>query len=318
MAKDNFESLKQTLEFLEVIGAGEPLAEHPRAKQTLELKTAAEILKHALHPLPPTAPKVTQDSSSFPDTARQKGFPGTQDFELQGTLQGTGALPDVKTQERRLTPALKKIQSYIDEATQLAQSSKNLKELEKALHSFEGCGLKHTAMHTVFSDGNPETSVMLIGEAPGADEDRLGKPFVGLSGKLLDRMFHTIGYDRTKLYISNILPWRPPGNRPPTKEEAAMCLPFVERHIELINPKVLIFVGGTSAKTLLRTPTGITKIRGRFVDYHPYGDPNKTIPATALFHPAYLLRSPAQKRYVWMDLLTIKLALEADFNLTKA
>jgi uracil-DNA glycosylase, family 4 len=316
MVKDSFESLKQTLEFLEAIGAGEPVAEHPRAKQPLELKTAADILNQVLsqRALKAQGSAGQVPASQLPAALEAVGLPGRLDV----ARQQEGDVPAVKSPERRLTPALKKVQAYIDEATQLAQSAQTLEELEKALHSFEGCGLKHTAMHTVFSSGNPQASIMLIGEAPGADEDRLGKPFVGLSGKLLDRMFHTIGYDRSKLYISNILPWRPPGNRPPTKEEAAMCLPFVERHIELINPKVLIFVGGTSAKTLLRTPTGITKIRGRFVDYHPYGDPSKTIPATALFHPAYLLRSPAQKRYVWLDLLTIKVALEADFDLTKA
>jgi uracil-DNA glycosylase family 4 len=183
----------------------------------------------------------------------------------------------------------------------------SLEDLQKALESFQGCALKDTALHTVFSDGNPESSIMLIGEAPGADEDRLGKPFVGLSGQLLDQIIGTLGLNRRHVYITNIIPWRPPGNRPPTLEETRACLPFVKKHIALINPKILIFVGGTAAKTLLHTQEGITKLRGRWVDYS--GQEGHLIPSLALYHPDYLLRYPSKKKVVWQDMLLLMMRL---------
>ena len=191
----------------------------------------------------------------------------------------------------------------------LAQGAKSLEELKAIIQQFEGCTLKKSATNMVFADGNPEARVMVIGEAPGADEDRQGLPFVGISGQLLDRAFAAIGLDRTKIYISNILPWRPPENRQPTPQEAAMFLPFIERHIELVAPDFLIFAGGTSAKTLLKTSEGIVKLRGRWQTYSLPGL-KKPIQALATFHPAYLLRSPGQKRFVWLDMLSLKHKLE--------
>lgn len=210
-----------------------------------------------------------------------------------------------------LQPALPLIspQAVLEAARVTVQSSQTLEGLRAALQAFEGCPLKHTATHLVFGEGNPAADVMLIGEAPGADEDRLGRPFVGLSGQLLDRMFATIGYDREKFYITNILPWRPPGNRQPTLAENAACLPFVERHIELVNPKVIVLVGGTSAKTLLNRQDGIMRLRGKWLDYQTPGM-TSPIKAYAIYHPAYLLRSPGQKRIAWQDLLTLKTGLE--------
>jgi uracil-DNA glycosylase len=190
-------------------------------------------------------------------------------------------------------------------AQALAAAAQTLEQLKTAIAGFDGCALKGTATNLVFGDGNPTAKIMFVGEAPGADEDRLGKPFVGVSGQLLDRMLKWIGLDRTNFYITNILPWRPPGNRQPTAAEIAMCLPFVERHIELIDPAMLVFVGGTSAKTLLGTSDGIIRLRGRWFEYASRGMP-RPIPAIATFHPAYLLRSPAQKRETWRDLLAIK------------
>jgi DNA polymerase len=145
---------------------------------------------------------------------------------------------------------------------------------------------------------------MLIGEAPGAQEDRQGKPFVGPSGQLLDRMLATIGLDRSKVYITNVIYWRPPGNRTPTAAEIATCQPFLERQIELLQPKLLVFVGGIAARALLGVTEGVTKLRGRPFTYEA-GD-GRSIPAIVMFHPAYLLRQPAQKRYSWRDLLAIK------------
>jgi DNA polymerase len=147
---------------------------------------------------------------------------------------------------------------------------------------------------------------MLIGEAPGADEDRQGKPFVGVSGQLLDHMLASVGLDRDKVYISNVIFWRPPGNRSPTDAEIAACLPFVERHIALVKPKILVLMGGVAAKTILRTKDGITRIRGRWVDYRPAGGTSDDIiPCLPIYHPAYLLRQPAAKRQAWNDILSL-------------
>lgn len=191
------------------------------------------------------------------------------------------------------------------ESRKLAAQCNTLAELRETVEKFEGCALKQTASNTVFGDGNEQARVMFIGEAPGQDEDRQGKPFVGVSGQLLDRMLSFIGLTRENFYITNALYWRPPGNRTPTDGEVATCQPFLERHVELINPKVLIFVGGRSAKTFLDTSEGITRLRGKWKDYKTasMADP---VPAMAIFHPAYLLRNPEQKRLVWRDLLALK------------
>jgi uracil-DNA glycosylase len=188
---------------------------------------------------------------------------------------------------------------------ELAQQCQTLDDLKATMEKFDGCMLKKTAMNTVFADGNPQASIMVVGEAPGADEDIQGKPFVGLSGQLLDRILATIGLNRGNAYISNIVPWRPPGNRQPTTQEIALCQPFIERHIELVKPKLLILVGGVSAKTLLNTSEGIMKLRGRWHAYHTPGL-KAPIKALATFHPAYLLRSPGQKAQVWRDMLLIE------------
>lgn len=203
------------------------------------------------------------------------------------------------------TPTLVPAAEQSRAARELAAAARTVEELEDALRAFDGCPLKETATNLVFGDGNPNASVMLVGEAPGADEDRQGKPFVGVSGQLLDRMMAWIGLDRTSFYITNILYWRPPGNRQPTATEIAACLPFVERHIELIDPQLLVFVGGSSAKTLLGRSEGIMRLRGQWFQYQS-PRMSRPIPATAIYHPAYLLRAPAQKRDAWRDLLALK------------
>lgn len=188
-------------------------------------------------------------------------------------------------------------------------SAQNIEALKAEIAAFDGCPLKQTAMNMVFSDGNPEARIMLIGEAPGEDEDRQGKPFVGVSGQLLDRMLESIGLSRTEnVYITNVLFWRPPGNRAPTDAELAACLPFVERHIALIKPDIIVLLGGVAAKTLLRTKDGITRLRGKWVDYAPPPGSGSThaIPCLPIYHPAYLLRQPAAKRQAWGDLLSLK------------
>jgi DNA polymerase len=199
-------------------------------------------------------------------------------------------------------------------AQSLAAECKSLDDLRAAVTAFEGCGLKHTAHSTVFADGNPNASLMLVGEAPGRDEDRQGMPFVGQSGQLLDKMMAAIGRERhgdtpdNSVYIANLLPWRPPGNRNPSLEEIALCLPFLRRHIELVQPKVIIALGGISAKNLLETPTGIMKLRGRWGTFQGSDRPYDCMPT---LHPAYLLSQPGQKKYAWADLLSVKEKLDS-------
>jgi DNA polymerase len=191
-------------------------------------------------------------------------------------------------------------------ARQAAKSAKSLDELRAILEGFEGCALKATATKLVFGDGNPQAKLMLVGEAPGRDEDIEGLPFVGRSGKLLDLMLAAIGLDRSKVYIANIVPWRPPGNRTPTPQEQQICLPFILRQIELADPDILVCLGGPSAQALLGIKDGITKTRGRWFDFQTG---KRQIRALATFHPAFLLRSPLQKRFAWRDFLAIKKAL---------
>lgn len=196
-------------------------------------------------------------------------------------------------------------------AREAAANARSLDELRAALAAFDGCALKATATNLVFSDGVPGAPVMIVGEAPGADEDRQGKPFVGVSGQLLDRMLGFVGLDRTRnVYIANVIPWRPPANRDPTTAEIAACEPFIRRQIELAQPKVLLFVGNISTKTLLGTTDGIIKMRGKWRDYASPGLA-APIPVLPSFHPAYLLRTPARKADSWKDLLALQAKLRS-------
>lgn len=188
----------------------------------------------------------------------------------------------------------------------LADACTSLDALREAISNFKELSICRTATNTVISDGQPDAEIMLIGEAPGANEDIQGIPFCGESGQLMDNLLRWVGLERSRnIYISNTVFWRPPGNRKPTPEELAVCRPFVEKHIALVKPKILLLIGGTATLSLLDTKTGITKLRGQYFDYtNPYLD--EPIPATALFHPSYLLRSPMQKKSFWFDLLAIR------------
>lgn len=222
----------------------------------------------------------------------------------------TPADPRPPTPEPRLQPLHHAPAAAIAEARRAADSATTRDELEEAVRNFEGCALKRTATKTVFSDGNPQAKLMLIGEAPGAQEDMQGIPFCGASGMLLDKMFAAIGYDRTSFYITNTLFWRPPGNRTPTTEELAICQPFVEKHVALMDPELIVLVGGTAARVILNTETGITRLRGKSYSYRtPYKD--KDYPVAVIYHPSYLLRSPAHKKVTWQDLLAIKAKMNA-------
>jgi len=252
-------------------------------------------------PPPPARPMLSEaplpapaDGFAAPRPAPPAaGKPGSPASRPPATARGTQAV---------ITPVVANPAAI--GARELAGAAQSLAELVEALAAFDGCALKKTATNLVFADGNPAARVMFVGEAPGADEDRAGKPFVGVSGQLLDRMVAWIGLDRTNFYITNILFWRPPGNRTPTSDEVAACIPFVIRHIELVSPAVLVPVGGPATEALLHRRDGITKLHGRWFDYQSPGLA-QPIPTFPIFHPAFLLRSPAQKRAAWRDLLTL-------------
>ena len=198
------------------------------------------------------------------------------------------------------------------QARHVAAEAQTREHLRQALLEFHACALRQTATKLVFADGNPDAGLMLVGEAPGAEEDLAGLPFVGASGKLLDRMLASIGLDRTQYLITNVIPWRPPGNRPPTDLEVAQCLPFLIRHIELVRPKHLVLLGALASQSLTGRTDGIRRLRGQWLklSFPALADPVPTLPT---FHPAYLLRTPAAKREAWADLIKLKIAL----NLTR-
>ena len=200
----------------------------------------------------------------------------------------TAAMPDENT---------------VNSARQIARSATTLNELREALVAFKGCNLHLSAKNMVFGDGNPHADIMLIGEAPGRDEDIHGLPFVGPSGRLLDLMLAAIKLDRDNTYLTNIIPWRPPGNRTPTAQEIEICRPFIERHIELVNPKLMILLGGAAAKILLNSTEGIVKLRGRWKTVEMS---DRQIDVMTIFHPVNLLDHPAQKKKAWRDLLMVR------------
>ncbi|MGA0598942.1 uracil-DNA glycosylase [Enterovirga sp. CN4-39] len=194
-----------------------------------------------------------------------------------------------------------------ENARMRAREAGTLAELEAMVAAFEGCALKRTAKQLVFADGNPQAEIMLVGEAPGAEEDRAGKPFVGRAGQLLDRMLASVGLDRSHVYIANVVPWRPPGNRTPTPQEVAICLPFTLRQIELCAPRILVTLGAPATQTLLGLKEGIKRVRGRWVAYSGLQHPVRALP---MLHPAYLLRQPIDKRLAWRDLRLLRRALD--------
>jgi uracil-DNA glycosylase len=231
-------------------------------------------------------PATHRQTDPIPDRPRQPGSP------LSGQAK-VGIAP--------LSP-----DAAVMTAREAAKSAASLDELRTLLEAFEGCTLRGTATQLVFADGNPQARIMFVGEAPGYEEDMTGRPFVGRSGKLLDLMMAAIGLDRTGAYIANVVPWRPPGNRTPTPQETAICLPFIRRQIELADPDILVCLGQPATQTLLGTRDGITRTRGR---WFPFDTGTREIRALPTFHPAFLLRSPLQKRFSWRDFLAIKKAL---------
>ncbi|MCR9220078.1 MAG: uracil-DNA glycosylase [Alphaproteobacteria bacterium] len=284
-APDAREALLAALAWQVAMGADEAIADAPldRYRESAEAKAARQ------------AP--TQRSQPTSQPTSQPNSPPTSPPTRAPTARAPRPAP--------ATDAPLGAAEAAAEGAAAAAQAQDLQALRAALEAFEGCPLKHSATNLVFGDGNPQADVMLIGEAPGADEDRQGKPFVGVSGQLLDRMTGFIGLDRTRFYITNVLYWRPPGNRTPTEAEVAACRPFIQRHIELVAPKVLLLVGGKSAKSLLGTEQGITRLRGKWFEYEA-GGALGAIPALPTFHPAYLLRNAAMKRFAWRDLLALQ------------
>jgi len=195
------------------------------------------------------------------------------------------------------------------ETRAIAAAAATLDALRAAMDAYDGCALKHRATQLCFADGNPEAEIMLVGEGPGEQEDIQGKPFVGRAGQLLDRMLGAIGLDRTKVYIANMVPWRPPGNRNPTPEELALCAPFLYRQVELVGPKLLVTLGNVPTQFLFGTTQGITRMRGQWKTLSINAMNIPTLPA---LHPAFLLRTPSAKAQAWKDMLALKAAMVRD------
>jgi len=283
------EELKAILSFYAEAGVDEPLEE--TAPDRFQLGTARAPAAATPHLI---AARDAPEDGAAPDAARGSGLPppfGRRDDIRPPAIQ-PAAVPDEAQAAR---------------ARELASQAGSLDELRDIMAGFDGCNLKFTAKTMVFADGRPGAPLMLVGEAPGRDEDLEGLPFVGRSGQLLDRILAAIGVDRRSAYIANVIPWRPPGNRTPTPHETEICRPFIERQIELAAPKVLMTLGGPSAKTLLNTPDGIMRLRGNWKVHTTAA--GVAIPTMPTLHPAYLLRNPAHKRLAWRDFLEAKLRL---------
>lgn len=256
--------------------------------------------------VPPPPADVAAPTAQAVSSARAADAAAGAAGAEQGRAGGGGRAPERPARPKPVSlPSLLPEEKLVRHAVSLAAAAKSLSDLKDAVASFDGCPLKRTATNLVFSRGNPSARIVLIGEAPGAEEDRQGLPFVGPSGRLLDRMLASIGLTANDVFISNTVFWRPPGNRVPTSSETAACMPFLQRMLELIDPDVLVALGGPAAAALLGRAESVGKLRGR---WFPYQSPGLSRPlaTTATFHPAYLLRSPAQKRLVWRDLLAIK------------
>jgi uracil-DNA glycosylase len=290
MMTTNQKALREILAFYQEVGADTAIGDQP-----IDRLTAPEPLA----PLSASIPASIPASMPTPiPTSPPVGRPAAATTPVRTLTQR-----DLATNSSAAPPPP---DAAIMAAREAAKTAANLDELRAILERFEGCALRATATQLVFARGTPQSRVMFVGEAPGYEEDKSGKPFVGRSGQLLDRMMAAIGLDETNAYIANIVPWRPPGNRTPTPQESAICLPFIRRQIELANPTILVCLGGPAAQTLLDIKDGITKSRGR---WYPLRTETGDVRALATFHPAFLLRSPLQKRLAWRDFLAVKKAL---------
>lgn len=278
------------------LGADEALLDTPQNRLRAERRSAigarAEPPRQEWSPeSPPESPQESPQNSA-PVAAAPEIPRATAPGRAGGAMAGLPATP-------------------VQQAESLAAAAPTIAALRDALAGFEGCALRATAGNLVFADGNPDAGLVFIGEAPGAEEDETGRPFVGPSGQLLDRMLASIGLDRRHYLITNIIPWRPPGNRNPTDAEILVCLPFLRRHLALLRPKRLVLLGKTAASAMTGRNEGIRRMRGRWLEVSVPGLP-APIPALPTLHPAYLLRTHAARRDVWADLITLRRALDAD------
>jgi DNA polymerase len=290
------DAVRALLEWQVAMGADEAIGETaPNRLAPPQPSDAAAAGRLPAHSMPP--PQRGEEPGAIP--------PGSAIARL--TAPPPPAAPPVVSPPQALAESFAEA---AQSARTLAAGALSIEELGAQVARFDGCALKRTATNTVFIDGNPAAPVMIIGEAPGAEEDRLGRPFVGRAGQLLDRMLAAIGLDRTGVQITNVIYWRPPGNRKPTAAEIATCLPFVLRHIALARPTVLVLAGGTATGALLPTTDGITRLRGRWFELAVPGL-DRPVPTLPMFHPAFLLRAPDKKREAWRDLLAVKARLDA-------
>ena len=281
---DHRADLRNILAFYAEAGVDEALGEEPVDRFAAAARPSQAAEAAAKRPAPSIAP------AGQAAQARTEGHPQP----ATAVARPAAAVPD---------------EAQAALARELATKASTLAELREAMATFDGCNLKFTAKNLVFADGNPQAELMLVGEAPGRDEDLEGLPFVGRSGQLLNRMLAAIGLDRGSAYITNVIPWRPPGNRTPTPHETEICRPFIERQIELVNPKVLVTLGSPSSKTLHRTTESILRMRGTWRAHTTAS--GLAIAAIPTLHPAYLLRTPAHKRLAWRDFLEVKMKLRA-------
>ncbi|TPI54172.1 uracil-DNA glycosylase [Mesorhizobium sp. B3-1-7] len=293
--------IAELLAFYASAGVDEALEDAPVNRFA---EAAAKSVERRAAERTPAAPPRDPRSESRPAPGRGPERPQSPEPPTPSSGLDARNIPDAPA---RMPAATVPDEAQALLARQLAASASTLEELRQHMAGFDGCNLKFTAKNLVFADGNPKADLMLVGEAPGRDEDLEGLPFVGRSGRLLDRMLAAIGLDRNSAYIANVIPWRPPGNRTPTPHETEICRPFIERQIELVNPKVLVNLGGPSAKTLLNTTEGILRLRGNW-RVHTTAS-GIAIPAMPTLHPAYLLRTPAHKKLAWRDFLEVKAKL---------
>ncbi len=305
------------LEWQIAMGADEAIGETPRdwlsAVQPVAAPAdVAPANRHPNPPLPGRDPGITGEGEIVapPHQLRPLFNPPSQAGE--GRV-GVLPPPNIPTRAATLVAPPAALAESPGEAAQsarlLASQAQTIEALAELVANFDLCPLKRTATNTVFMDGNPAAPIVIVGEAPGAEEDRTGRPFVGRAGQLLDRMLEAIDLDRAQVQITNVIYWRPPGNRKPTAAETAACLPFVLRHIALARPRVLVLAGGTAATTLLPVTDGITRLRGRWFELELPGL-DTPVPTLPMFHPAFLLRTPERKREAWRDLLALKARLD--------
>ncbi|MBJ3774497.1 uracil-DNA glycosylase [Acuticoccus mangrovi] len=304
--------------FLSASGVTARLAETPQDRFSEVDAAPLAMTAHALASAPSQRPPEARREPDRPMPPRHPAAPPQRAPTVAPTVAPARPPAPVAAVARTSTVApaeRREAHEAVHAAREAARTATSLAALREALAGFEGCPLKRTARSTCFGEGPQGAPIMFVGEAPGREEDDAGRPFVGRSGRLLEKMLAAIGLTRRDVFISNVIPWRPPGNRTPSPIETATCEVFVRQEIRLVRPHILVPLGGASAKTLLRNDAGIMRQRGRFVRY-PFAEGEADgIEAMATFHPAYLLRTPAQKRLAWQDLLAIRKRLEADGRL---